>query len=268
MEDYLISVDEDAGEANNLKRVYNKRMGDSARLIQSLNEPWKSAPDFSTFTATNSYGKPLFDVGGEQGVYRANLGMRTHHGLDDYMFTKLAETAKMIKVSKSMGHKRQILNVSEAGYDFHGNQVEGHTKKMRALSLAVSDFYKAIEEMGMQEEVLVVLSSEFGRTMKSNADGTDHGWGGHSFMLCGDPAFNGGKVFGEVMTDLKLDGPNAYTNRARIIPTTSLEQMYAPALKWFGVDETTMAHVLPNLSNFRTDDTIESAFLQGVFNSI
>ncbi len=267
MEDYLISIDESAGEINNFKRVYNKRMGDSARLIQALNVPWKSAPDFTTFTSKNSYGKPLFDVGGDLGTFRANLGMRTHHGLDGYMFSKLADTAKMLKVSKDgLGHKRQIFNVSEAGYDFHGNQLEGHTKKMRALSLAVSDFYKALEEMGMEEEVLVILSSEFGRTMKSNADGTDHGWGGHSFMLCGDSAFNGGQVFGEVMTDLKLNGANAYTNRARIIPTTAIEQMMAPALKWFGVDEATMAHALPNLVNFRTNSTDpESAFLQGVF---
>jgi uncharacterized protein (DUF1501 family) len=176
----------------------------------------------------------------------------------------------MLELSKNtLGHSRQIFNVSESGYDFHGNQLDLHTKKLRGLSLAVSDFYKVLEEMGMEKEVLVVLSSEFGRTMKSNEDGTDHGWGGHSFMLCGDPEFNGGQVLGKVMTDLKLDGENAYTNRARIIPTTAIEQMMAPALKWFGVDDAAMDYVLPNLKNFRTDEgNPESAFLQGVFGEI
>jgi hypothetical protein len=71
------------------------------------------------------------------------------------------------------------------------------------------------------------------------------------------------------MTDLKLDGENAYTNRARIIPTTAIEQMMAPALKWFGVDDAAMDYVLPNLKNFRTDEgNPESAFLQGVFGEI
>ena len=120
--------------------------------------------------------------------------------------------------------------------------------------------------MSLDNQVLTVSMSEFGRTLKNNSDGTDHGWGGHSFMMTGDSTFNGGNVFGTVMDDLRLDGINTYTEKGRIIPTTSIEQMLAPALKWFGVDDALMTTVLPNLSNFRTDaGNAESAFLQGVF---
>lgn len=262
----LLNDIEEIEETNPLRRVYNKRMSDAARLSDAINSVWDTAPDFSTFSAKNSYGNALFDKGGDLEAFRTEFGMRTHHGLDGKMFSGLKDTAKMIKLSKSMGYNRQIFNVSESGYDFHGNQLETHSKKLRALSLGVSDLYKALEEMGMEEEVLIVLSSEFGRTLKSNEDGTDHGWGGHSFMLCGDPSFNGGEVFGTVMTDLKLDGENAHTNRARIIPTTAIEQMLAPTLKWFGVENGTMEYVLPNLKNFKTkDEDVESSFLQNVF---
>ncbi len=173
----------------------------------------------------------------------------------------------MIKISKDgLSVQRQIFYVRQAGHDVHGKQIDTHSKLMRAVSLGVSDFYKALEEMGLEKDVLLVSVSEFGRTMRNNGDGTDHGWGGHSFMLCGDPNFNGGKVYGDVLTDLNFTGVNAYTNRARIIPTTAIEQMLAPALKWFGVDGATMEKVLPNLKNFRTEaDNAESAFLQGVF---
>jgi uncharacterized protein (DUF1501 family) len=173
----------------------------------------------------------------------------------------------MIKLSKNdLGLTRQIYSIRDAGYDFHSKQIDYHSKKLRSTSLIISDFYKALEEMGLEKEVLLISSSEFGRTIKNNGDGTDHGWASNDFILCGDDDFNGGKVFGEVLTDLTLDGVNSYTSRARIIPTTSIEQMLAPALKWFGVDESTMDYVLPNLKNFRTDaGDAESAFLQGVF---
>jgi uncharacterized protein (DUF1501 family) len=132
--------------------------------------------------------------------------------------------------------------------------------------MAVSDFQKAIDEMGMGEEVVTVSLSDFGRTLKNNSDGTDHGWGGHSFIMSSATAFQGGNTFGTVMDDLRLDGINTYTQKGRIIPTTSIEQMLAPCLKWFGVDTTLMATVLPNLANFKTDQAdVESSFLQGVF---
>lgn len=254
-------------ESNHLRRVYNSRMSNSAKLVEGINDIMKEAPDFNTFSATNTYGDNLFDHGGDSQKFRTKLGMRTHHGLSSGLLNSLANTAKMIKLTKdNFGSNRHIFSVEDSGYDFHGGQFEAHTKRLRSMSMAVSDFYKVLEEMEMENEVLVVLTSEFGRTMKSNADGTDHGWGGHSFMLCGDPAFNGGNVFGEVMTDLSLNGVNAYTDRARIIPTTATEQMLAPALKWFGVDNDTMGDVFPNLGKFRTDEfDPESAFLQGVF---
>jgi len=270
--EYLKSLAEDTSEVNNLRRVFNNKVAKTASVMDTINGTWVKAKDFKGFTAKNAYGKDLFDHGGdartdETAAHKVNLGLRTHHGLALGMFGTLKNTAKMLELCKTdLKRNRQIFNVSESGYDFHGGHVEAHTKKLRALSMGVSDFYKALEEMEMEEEVLVILSSEFGRTLKSNEDGTDHGWGGHSFMLCGDPTFNGGNIFGEVMTDLRLTGKNAHTNRARIIPTTSIEQMMAPALEWFGVDETTMAKVFPNLSNFRTDVNVaKSSFLEDVF---
>ncbi len=241
--------------------ILNKK---TATLSKELSSSWEGAP---TFISSNSYGEPLFTLYTGNGTTRDNLGIRTHHGLDKRIFNQLESTAKMIKISKDgLSVQRQIFYVRQAGHDVHGKQIDTHSKLMRAVSLGVSDFYKALEEMGLEKDVLLVSVSEFGRTMRNNGDGTDHGWGGHSFMLCGDPNFNGGKVYGDVLTDLNFTGVNAYTSRARIIPTTAIEQMLAPALDWFGVDNATMEKVLPNLKNFRTEaDNAKSAFLQDVF---
>ncbi len=265
IENLLIRFNDNTNNSNHFNRFYNLKNKTTAQLSTLLSTAWASAPDFSTFSTKNSYGENLFTAYDDN--HKEKLGMLTHHGLIKRFFEQLEATAKMIKLSKeTLSHNRQIFYVRGTGYDSHSDQVHQHSRNLRTVSLGISDLYKALEEMGIAENVLIVTTSEFGRTLKNNGDGTDHGWGGHSFMLTGDGSFNGGQVFGEVMTDLALDGVNAHTDRARIIPTTSIEQMLAPALKWFGVDDALMATVLPNLVNFRTDagDT-ESAFLQGVF---
>lgn len=266
IENLLTRFNDNTSNSNNFDRLYNFKNKTTAQLSTLLTTAWAAAPVFESFLSKNSYGENLFTLYSDN--HKEKLGMLTHHGLHDRFFEQLEATGKMIKLSKdTLGHKRQIFYVQGGGgYDSHSDQVHQHSRNLRTISLGISDLYKALEEMGMAQDVLIVSTSEFGRTLKNNGDGTDHGWGGHSFMLTGDSTFNGGEVFGEVMTDLSLEGSNSYTNRGRIIPTTSIEQMLAPALNWFGVDEELMSVVLPNLSNFRTvNEDMESAFLQGVF---
>jgi uncharacterized protein (DUF1501 family) len=241
---------------NHFRRFYNELNIKTGNLSSILESAWSEAVDFSDFSAKNSYGENLFTISN----YTKTLGMYTHHGLKEELFQQLEATAKMVELSKNnLGHKRQIFYVTSNDYDSHSGQVNEHSQNLRTISLGISDFYKALEEMNLHEEVMVILTSEFGRTLYTNGDGTDHGWGGNSFLLCGDPNFNGGNIFGEVMEDFSL---YSYTEKARIIPTTSIEQMLAPVLNWFGVDEVLMSSVLPNLQNFGSG---EDAFLQGVF---
>ncbi|RLA77673.1 MAG: hypothetical protein DRG78_16870, partial [Epsilonproteobacteria bacterium] len=271
-ENILTSFADKTQNSNIFDKFTNKINKRTATLSSELATAWDSAP---TFTKLNSYGEALFTPYTGNDESKEALGTRTHHGLDKRIFEQLEATAKMIDISKdNFSANRQIFYVRQAGHDVHGSQVDTHSKHLRAISLSVSDFYKALEEMGLEENVLLISTSEFGRTMRNNGDGTDHGWAGHSFIMCGDTyhedtnpnGFNGGKVLGKVLEDLDYEGINAYTDRARIIPTTSIEQMLAPALDWFGVDEVTMDTVLPNLINFRaTDGDYKTAFVQGVF---
>ncbi len=257
-DDLLLDLADNPQSQNIFDRFSTKINKNTATLSKNLKNAWDDAPHFSSFSAKNPYGDTLFtSYAGANYPHRNIVGMRTHHGMEKGIFDQLHAAAKMIKVSKdNLSAQRQIFYVRQPGHDVHGGQVDGHSKLIRAISLSVSDFYKALEEMGLQEDVLLISASEFGRTMKNNADGTDHGWAGHNFMLCGDPKFNGGQVYGDVLQDLNLDGVNAYTRRARLIPTTALEQMLAPALKWFGVDDVnTMNYVFPNLSNFSTGES-------------
>ncbi len=252
---------------SNIFESYYKRLNlDAKEFSDTFKSVWNDAVDFSTFSAKNSYGDALFSV-----PKTSDIGLDVH-GLDSRLFKYLESIARFIKIGKEhFGYKRQVFYMVMGGFDFHSGQMVDHTQRLRSISLAVSDFYKALEEMGLQEKVLLATTSDFGRTLLSNGDGTDHGWGGHQFVMCGDSNFNGGEIVGKSVDNYKLEDTNTnfYPSRnikGRLIPTTSIEQMFAPVLDWFGVDERTMKSAFPNLANFQTQSgDYKSAFLAGLF---
>ena len=245
--------------------LYNKMNKKAVDFSNTFKEAWKNVPDFSSFDLKNSYGDTLFSV-----PTTVDINMEDLHALSSSIFRDLQTTAQMIKIGKDIFHyKREVFYISLGGFDFHSSQPKDHSKKLRSLSLALSDFYKALEEMGLEKDVVLATTSDFGRTLLSNGDGTDHGWGGGAFLLSGAENFNGGKILGYKITNYSLDSETFYQEhrqKGRLIPTTSIEQMYAPILDWFGVDEKTMKSAFPNLVNFRKDvNNYKSAFLEEVF---
>jgi len=253
-------------------RYYSSRITKAGNLSTTLINGMKNAPVFSDFTAKNAYGNDLFTYeknGNGEKFTSETVGLQTHDDIRGNIFDQFRAASEMIKVGKDeLNHSRQIIYIRMPGYDSHSSQAANHLINLRSLSMAMGDFQKSLEEMGLADKVLTTTMSEFGRTLQNNNDGTDHGWGGHQFIMCGDEDFNGGNVYGTVMTDLTLDGANTYTKKGRIIPTTSIEQMISPCLKWFGVSDDLMATALPNLKNFTGDnDNGNTANLAGMFNS-
>ena len=115
---------------------------------------------------------------------------------------------------------------------------------------SVSAFYEALVEIGMADSVTTFTQSDFGRTMTSNGDGTDHAWGGIQFVV-GD-AVAGRNLYG-TFPDLAL-GSDDDVGGGRFIPTTSADQYAATLAKWFGVDELDLPTVAPNIGNFGMQD--------------
>jgi uncharacterized protein (DUF1501 family) len=102
-------------------------------------------------------------------------------------------------------------------------------------------------EINMQDNVTVFTLSEFGRTLGSNGDGSDHAWGSHQLILGG--AVKGG-YYG-TMPSLKVGGPDDF-GLGRLVPTTSTDQVAATLASWFGVAAADITTMFPNLSNFST----------------
>ncbi len=89
--------------------------------------------------------------------------------------------------------------------------------------------------------------SDFGRTLRPTATGTDHAWGSHHIIMGG--AVRGTATYGTFPT-LALGGPDDTDNNGRWIPTTGLDQYAATLAEWFGVAPADLPAIFPNLSRF------------------
>lgn len=158
----------------------------------------------------------------------------------------LRATAHVIAARSQLGSQRQIFFINTGSWDTHANQVERHNSLQETLTTSLSAFQLALEELGVSESVTTFTASEFGRTLSSNGDGSDHGWGGHSFILGG--AVHGGQIYG-TMPNLELDSEDD-VGKGRLIPTTSTEQYTATLARWFGLSDVELSDLLPNLNRF------------------
>ena len=176
--------------------------------------------------------------------------MPSAHGTES---TPLAEqlemVARMIQKGIAMDLKRQVFMVGVGGFDLHDNLVSQHPKLLKMVSDACKEFDQAMKNMGRGANVTTFTASDFGRTLSSNGDGSDHGWGSHHFVLGG--AVNGGQFYGTA--PLVAADHSQSIGHGILIPTTSLEQLFVPVARWFGVAEgDDMATVFPNAKNFDT----------------
>ena len=159
---------------------------------------------------------------------------------------QLQMVARMIAARSALGQRRQIFYVMHGGYDFHDNLLTDHGTKMQELSAAMASFYQATNTLGVANNVTTFTASEFGRALQHNGRGSDHGWGGHHFIMGG--AVAGNRLYGQFPT-VALGGPED-SGQGRLIPTTSVDEYAATLARWFGVSDSNMGIVMPNIARF------------------
>lgn len=177
---------------------------------------------------------------------KSNSGSEAWPG--GYLSDQLEMVAKMISVRQTFGMNRQVFYVTHGGYDTHDNQIDSHSGLISELSEAISTFHNAMEQLGVASNVTSFTLSEFGRTLTSNGDGTDHSWGNIQMVAGGSVL--GGQVYGQ-FPNQTLDGPDD-SGYGRLIPTTSIEQYGATLAAWFGADDSELHTLFPHLDRFAT----------------
>ena len=186
---------------------------------------------------------------------------------------QVANVIKLVSSSPGINLSRQIFFVSQGGYDTHQNQITDQANNFSQLSPAMLAFYNATVELGLQSKVTTFTLTDFGRTLQESGDtggvGTDHGWGGHQFVM-GDSVLGGNfhwtpnQVTGSIFPFNQVGGPddtynNTSNGRGRWIPTTASDQYGSALAKWFGVSDLNMASVFPNIGNFNALNSFMTA---------
>jgi uncharacterized protein (DUF1501 family) len=159
---------------------------------------------------------------------------------------QLKVVARMISVSAELGAKRQVFFVSLGGFDMHDFLLRDHPTQVGLVANAMKAFYDTTAALGVADKVTTFTASDFGRTLQSNDDGSDHGWGSMHFVMGG--AVNGQCFYGNA-PQIGNNTPDD-VGQGRLLPTISVDQYAATLASWFGVSASNMSTVLPNIGNY------------------
>ena len=226
---------------------------DSIRM-QALEELLNAAHPQPMEARYSSLGRTSIDVNGilKNALSPGNNGDIATVFPATFLAAQLRMIARLIKVSQTsqISHKRQIYFAGLGGFDTHDNQMDPtrHAALLSQIAGGLAAFRNALQEIGMLNKVTTFTMSDFGRTLNSNGNGTDHAWGGVQMMMGG--AVQGRNVWGTYPL-LELDGEQS-VGRGRMIPTTSAQQYAATLASWLGVGDANLATIFPGIGNFTT----------------
>jgi len=175
-------------------------------------------------------------------------------GSDDYLARGLRNLAGLMPVFKSQGLKRQVFLQSWGGFDTHTNQrgadMNTQDAQLAILAKALAGFDAANRASGLDNNVVTLVMTEFGRTLRpGSGGGSEHAWGNHWWMLGGPVA--GGQAVG-TLPNLTLGGPDDGDagKNGRLVPAFSSDQVGATLMQWMGLDPASFVEVFPWLANF------------------
>ncbi|WP_269240297.1 DUF1501 domain-containing protein [Flavobacterium limnophilum] len=110
-----------------------------------------------------------------------------------YPKTGLAKNLEWISKLIKGNLNSKVYYTSLGGFDTHDNQLAIHKNKLTELNDAVYSFYEDLKKSQQLQNVTIVVFSEFGRRVKDNGRGTDHGTAAPMFVIGGN---NRGKIIG------------------------------------------------------------------------
>ena len=222
--------------------------------IRALDTPLRNALNSiitraSPHVLENEYAvvtRRSMDMEGVVNTALAGVNPTTSFGTGNPLANQLKIVARLIGARAALGMRRQVFFVSLGGFDNHNLLMQDHPNLMTRVNAALSAFYAATVELGVADKVTTFTASDFGRTLSSNADGSDHGWGSHQFVMGG--AVNGGRFYGTA-PHVSIQ-TNDQVGQGRLLPSTSVDQFAATLARWFGCSAGELPGILPNVGNF------------------
>ena len=148
----------------------------------------------------------------------------------EYADNPIARSLRDVARIHLAGLGTRIFYAADGGYDVHANENPDQPKLLSAMTGAINDFYRDLKAHDAAEEVAIMVFTEFGRRIKDNGTGTDHGSGGGSFII-------GDRVNGGLYAEYPPLSPDQWLNGEDMRHTIDFRGVYATMLdQWLGLD--------------------------------
>ncbi|MCH2314304.1 MAG: DUF1501 domain-containing protein [SAR202 cluster bacterium] len=150
---------------------------------------------------SNMYGAalgsgPVMDYLGQTGIDALNgaeilkVGPEKYESTIEYGNSQIAQNLRAVASVHKAGLGTRVFYTQQGSYDTHATQAPAFSKLWTELAAAIQDFWDDLKMSGDDENVVMFLFSEFGRRVRDNGSGTDHGAARVSFVI--GPAVKGG----------------------------------------------------------------------------
>lgn len=157
----------------------------------------------------------------------ASSTLTTSFGTGNRLADQLRVVARLIAGRQQLGVTRQVFLVSLGGFDHHDGLIGPHEALLGQVDFAMDAFYRATVELGVANNVTAFTASDFGRTLTSNGDGSDHGWGSHHFVVGG--GVSGGRFYGRAPSVSVSTADQV--GQGRLLPAVSVDEYSATMAK-------------------------------------
>ena len=183
---------------------------------------------------SNMYGAalgsgPVLDYLGQTGIDALNgadilkVAPDKYESNIEYADNSIAKNLRDVATIHKANLGTRVFYTQHGSFDTHAAQTPTHAQLWQEVSTAIQDFWDDLEETGHDENVVMFLFSEFGRRVRDNGSGTDHGAAGVSFVI--GPRVNGGMYsrYPETRADALEQGDLVPNQDFRGVYTTLLE---------------------------------------------
>ena len=144
----------------------------------------------------------------------------------EYAPDPLSQSLRGIAQVHLAGLGTRVFYTQIGGFDVHGNEVNMQSKLWDNVSRSVGDFFDDLKEHDAADEVVMLVFTEFGRRVKDNGNGTDHGSGGGAFLI--GERVNGGfySDYPSLAPSEQLNGDLHFNNDFRSLYSSVLDQWF------------------------------------------
>ena len=170
-------------------------------------------------------------IGVLQGADRLKVAPANYTSNVEYAGSAIAKRLRDIARVHLADLGTRIFYASQGDYDVHANENPAQPKLLGDMSAAISDFFQDLRDHQASEEVVMLVFTEFGRRVRDNGSGTDHGAGGGAFII-------GERVNGGLYAEYPSLDPADWVNGNEDLPhTIDFRGIYGTVLEqWLGLE--------------------------------